>query len=334
MDPLPDADRDLALASMEDGVLLFRGDGSLALANPAAERLLGPATRGVAGLTPASFQEAVRSAGDAPRPFDLEVGFPPRDLRCTIRRVGDDGSVLVVARDVTETLRLDRTRRDFVTNASHELKTPVATIRATAETLAVAAQDDPAAVAAFAARIEDEALRLSRIVSDLLDLSRLEGGSDRVEDVRLDAVLIDEAGRLGATAADAEVTLAIDAGVVASITGSARDLALLVRNLLDNAIRYSEPGATVRASTADDGTDVVLRVADEGVGIPSRDLPRIFERFYRVDRGRSRDTGGTGLGLAIVRHVAENHGGTVTVESEYARGTTFEVRLPSEGSVR
>lgn len=334
MEPLADADRDLALASMEEGVLLFRGDGSLALANPAAERLLGPATRGVAGLTPASFQDAVRAAGDAPRQFDLEVGYPPRDVRCTIRRVGPDGSVLVVARDVTEALRLDRTRRDFVTNASHELKTPVATIRATAETLAIAAQDDPAAVAAFATRIEDEAVRLARIVEDLLDLSRLEGGSDRDEEVHLDAVLADEAARLADGAADAGIVLSIEPDAVPAITGSARDLELLVRNLLDNAIRYSEPGAVVWASTGMDGDDVVLRVADEGVGIPSRDLPRIFERFYRVDRGRSRDTGGTGLGLAIVRHVTENHGGTITVESEYARGTMFEVRFPSGGGVR
>ena len=319
---------------MEEGVLLFRADGSLALANPAAERLLGPATRGVAGLTPASFQEAVRGAGDAPRRFDLEVGFPPRSVRCTISRVGAEGSILVVARDVTEAVRLDATRRDFVTNASHELKTPVATIRASAETLALAAKDDPAAIERFAGRIEQEALRLSRIVEDLLDLSRLEGGSDRGDEVRLDVVLADEAARFADGAADAGVTLSIEADAVPAITGSVRDLELLVRNLLDNAVRYSEPGGVVWASTATDGDDVVLRVADEGVGIPSRDLPRIFERFYRVDRGRSRDTGGTGLGLAIVRHVTENHGGTISVESEYARGTMFEVRFPSGGSVR
>ncbi|MFM8998986.1 MAG: ATP-binding protein [Actinomycetota bacterium] len=334
MEPLADADRDLALASMEEGVLLFRADGSLALANPAAERLLGPATRGVAGLTPASFQAAVRAAGDAPRRFDLEVGYPPRSVRCTISRVGDAGSILVVARDVTEAERLDATRRDFVTNASHELKTPVATIRATAETRATAAPDDPAAVARFAERIEHEALRLSDIVADLLDLSRLEGGSDRDEDVHLDVVLVDEARRLADAAAAAGVALEVDAAAVPAIAGSARDLELLVRNLLDNAVRYSEPGGVVRAETTVDDGAVVLRVADEGVGIPSRDLSRIFERFYRVDRGRSRDTGGTGLGLAIVRHVTENHGGTIAVESEYARGTRFEVRFPSQGGVR
>jgi signal transduction histidine kinase len=125
------------------------------------------------------------------------------------------------------------------------------------------------------------------------------------------------------------VRLTVDATSVPAVSGSARDLSLLVRNLLDNAIRYTAPGGRVTASVRPDGDYVVVTISDTGVGIPSRDLDRIFERFYRVDRARSRETGGTGLGLSIVKHVVENHGGTISVDSELGRGTTFEVRLPT-----
>ena len=130
-------------------------------------------------------------------------------------------------------------------------------------------------------------------------------------------------------AAASGVTISADIVPVPPVRGSARDLKLLLRNLVDNAVRYTRPDGRVEVEVFPEDGDVVLRVRDTGIGIPSRDLPRIFERFYRVDRARSRETGGTGLGLSIVRHVAENHGGTVTAESELGRGSTFEVRLPA-----
>lgn len=321
-------DRDLALASLEDGVLLLRDDGFPAVVNPSAERLLASRPSSIASLTPASLQEAVRSADAEPHVFQIEAGVPTRVLRVTVQRVGETGSTLVILRDVTDAARLDRMRRDFIENASHELKTPAATIRITAETLRSAALDDPGAVPAFAERIESEAIRLSRMVADLLDLSRLEGGSDLSHPVDLASALSEEVQRIEADAKEAEVTIDVRSSSVRPIFGDARDLALLVRNLLDNAIRYSEGGGTVHASVGMDGDDVLMRVKDDGVGIPSRDLPRIFERFYRVDRGRSRETGGTGLGLAIVKHVAENHGGEVRIRSELGRGTEVEVRFP------
>jgi two-component system, OmpR family, sensor histidine kinase SenX3 len=239
-----------------------------------------------------------------------------------------------VLRDVTEARRLEAVRRDFVANASHELKTPVATIRAAAETLRDGALDDPPAARRFAEQLEREALRLSRIVTDLLDLSRLETGSDLEERVRIDAVVAEELKRLEPEASDAGVSIDLRADGVPSVRGSGRDLALLVRNLVDNAIRYSPEGGQVDVTVTSDPEFVSLRVADNGAGIPSRDLSRVFERFYRVDRARSRDTGGTGLGLSIVKHVAENHGGEVRVESELGRGTTFEVRLPTRPRAR
>jgi signal transduction histidine kinase len=224
-------------------------------------------------------------------------------------------------------------RRDFVANASHELKSPAAAIRATAETLRDGALRDPPAAARFADQLVAESVRLSRIVSDLLDLSRLESGSDLSERVRLDGVAADEVRRLQERAADAGVTLGLAADAVPSIAGSARDLALLVRNLVDNAVGYTPAGGSVDVevrAVPDGGVRLIVR--DTGVGIPQRDLSRIFERFYRVDRARSRETGGTGLGLAIVKHVAENHGADVAVTSELGAGTTFTVTFPVGGA--
>lgn len=322
--------RDLILSSMEEGVLLGDPYGDILFANPALERHLGGRPASLSNLTPLGLREAVRRATQERTPvqIDVETGTPTRSLRGAALPVGDDGSVLVVLRDVTEARRLDAVRRDFVANASHELKTPAASIQAAAETIRAAVTDDPEVIPRFAEQLEREALRLSRIVSDLLDLSRLESGSDLTEIVSLDELLREETERLEEIAADAGVSLNVRTDGIQRVRGSARDLSLLVRNLLDNAIRYTRPGGKIDVSLASEDDRAVLRVADTGVGIPSRDLPRIFERFYRVDRARSRETGGTGLGLSIVRHVVENHGGSVDVSSALGRGTTFEVRLP------
>ena len=322
--------RDLVLSSMEEGVLLFDRSGATVFANEAARRHLGSVATGVDALLPLEFQRAVRRAGFTAAVIGAaaEVGAPSRTLRARATPVGDDGAVLLVISDVTEARRIDSIRRDFVANASHELKTPAASIQAAAETLRHAAADDPAAVPRFAEQLETEAMRLTRIVADLLDLSRLESGSDLGERVRLDAIVREDCARFRDQALRAGLTLSVDAADVTAVRGSARDLSLLVRNLVDNAIRYTGPGGTVRVTLVAEDGRVRLRVSDTGVGIPSRDLARIFERFYRVDRARSRETGGTGLGLAIVKHVAENHGGEVTVESELGVGTTFTVDLP------
>jgi signal transduction histidine kinase len=315
---------------MEEGVLLFGADGQRGFANDRLGALLQRVPTDVDGLLPLDLRRAVQRAGytGAVTRAEVEAGNPPRWLRATALPAGDDGSVVLVVRDVTEARRLDEVRRDFVANASHELKTPVASIRAAAETLRDAAADDPPAVRRFAEQLEREALRMSRVVSDLLDLSRLESGSELDDRVRLDSIAADEVERLGDEARDAGVGLALEADGVPSVRGSARDLALLVRNLVDNAIRYTPRGGEVSVRVQGEAEGVVLRVTDTGIGIPTKDLPRIFERFYRVDRARSRETGGTGLGLAIVRHVAENHGGMVEVDSELGRGSTFRVRFP------
>ena len=191
----------------------------------------------------------------------------------------EGSSVLVVVRDVTEARRLEAVRRDFVANASHEWKTPASSIQATAETIVRAATVDPAVLPRVAEQLEREAIRLSRIVADLLDLSRLESGSDLQELVRLDAIVREEVARHHDAAEQSDVAIELDAAP-ADVRGSGRDLALLVRNLVDNAVRYTKPGGRVDIELAD-GADgrVALKVTDTGVGIPSRDLGRIFERF-------------------------------------------------------
>ncbi len=318
------------LASMEEGVLLFGPGGHARLANGAAELHLGGRPSSIDALLPLGLQRIARRAAEDHTTMvtEAETGAPSRVLR-GFAAPTEDGSVVLVIRDITETRRLDQVRRDFVANASHELKTPAASIQAAAETIRTAAGEDPSVIPRFASQLEREAARLSRIVSDLLDLSRLESGSALDESVALDAIVRDEGERFEEPAAEAGVGLSVRADGIPRVRGSSRDLALLVRNLVDNAIRYTRPGGHVDVDlTTDDGV-VVLAIVDTGHGIPSRDLPRIFERFYRVDRARSRETGGTGLGLSIVKHVAENHGGRVEVTSELGQGTRFEVRLPA-----
>ena len=323
--------QELILESMDDGVLLFDADGATVFANRSVEDLLGISPADVGSLLPLDLQKAVQRAGyvGSEQRAEAETGTPPRVLRATATPAGSEGAVLLVVRDVTEALRIDSVRRDFVTNASHELKTPAAAIQAAAETLGTVVTEDPGAVPRFAEQLQRESLRLSRIVADLLDLSRLESGSDAAEVVRLDVVVREECARSVDLVSSADVALTIDADGVAPVNGSVRDLALLVRNLVDNAVRYTKPGGSVNVRVTAAGESVILTVQDSGIGIPSRELPRVFERFYRVDRARSRETGGTGLGLAIVKHIAENLGGSVSVESELGSGSTFEVRLPA-----
>ena len=318
------------LASMEEGVLLFGPDGATRFANRSAEAHLDTRPTSIDSLLPLALRRLARSAAAdrATLVTEAETGAPTRVLR-GFAAPTDDGSVVLVLRDITETRRLEQVRRDFVANASHELKTPAASIQAAAETIRTAAVEDPSVVPRFASQLEREAARLSRIVSDLLDLSRLESGSELDESVALDAIVRDEGERFEEPAAEAGVALSVEAAGVPRVRGSSRDLALLVRNLVDNAIRYTRPGGHVDVGLTTEDGEVVLAIVDTGLGIPSRDLPRIFERFYRVDRARSRETGGTGLGLSIVKHVAENHGGRVEVTSELGRGTRFEVRLPT-----
>jgi signal transduction histidine kinase len=328
-----DAIRQVIDAAMRDGVLLFDGSGQLVYTNEASERQLVRRPASIAQLFPAAAAEtaATVAASGEPGVVEAETASPPRWLRFTATPAGD-GGVLVVVSDVTEARQLDTIRRDFVVNASHELKTPAASIQAAAETLIGALRDDRESVPRFAATLEREAARLSRIVADLLDLSRLESGGDPEADVQFDALVEEEVRRFEDRARNAQLALEVRADAGTPLRGSERDLALMVGNLIDNAIRYTPAGGSVDVSVSRSNDHILLRVKDSGIGIPQRDLTRVLERFYRVDQGRSRRTGGTGLGLSIVRHVAENHGGSVSLQSEVGHGTTVDVVLPSAGA--
>ena len=329
--------RDLVLAGMDEGVLLISDSGEVQYANPAALRLVGRIVAELRGepseverpYVPPSLRslvEETRHSGSV-REREMEIGRPARTVLASSFPVGKDGLALLVLRDVTEARRVDAIRRDFVAAASHELKTPVASIQAAAETLSHALDEDPEAAHRFVGHLVRDSERLSRIVRDLLDLSRLESERASFEPVRLDALAKEEVDRIGERVRGAALSVDLDVAPV-TVRGSSEDLALLISNLLDNAVRYTKSGGRIRVAVAPRNGNATLSVSDSGIGIPGRDLPRIFERFYRVDRARSRDTGGTGLGLAIVKHVAEQHGGRVEAESELGRGTTFVVTLP------
>ncbi|MDQ3951365.1 MAG: ATP-binding protein, partial [Actinomycetota bacterium] len=269
----------------------------------------------------------------------VELWFPARtSLRSHLAPLDDAGGVVLVVGDVTQELQTQRLRREFVAHASHELKSPVAGLQVLAEAVRDAVREDPAAAAGFAERIVAESDRLGRLVTDLLDLSRLEE-AERVPEtpVELSSVVSGEvtAAVHAAEQRGTSVESRVQPGVW--VRGEKGPLGHLVRNLLDNAVRYTPDGGRIVVTLERAGDAAALAVADDGIGIPLEAQERVFERFYRVDRARSRDTGGTGLGLAIVKHIAELHGGTVALESELGRGSTFSVRLPAirgTGNVR
>jgi two-component system, OmpR family, sensor histidine kinase SenX3 len=243
--------------------------------------------------------------------------------------VGGGGLVLLLAEDQTERRRVEEVRRDFVANTSHELKTPVGALALLAETVEDAA-DDPEAVRRFAGRMRQEAARLTNLVQDLITLNRIQAAEPIPDPVtaKLDAVVAEALDRCRLKASARGIELAADGTKGLTVLGDDDLLVTALRNLLDNAVAYSPEKTRVVVSTKRAGDVVELSVADQGIGIPKRDLERIFERFYRVDPARSRVTGGTGLGLAIVKHVTAAHGGKVTVTSKEGAGSTFTLHLP------
>ncbi len=237
--------------------------------------------------------------------------------------------LLVLAEDVTAARKLETMRRDFVVNISHELKTPVGALSLLAETMQDAA-DDPEAVRRFSARMQAEAGRLAQLVQEIIELSRLQtaGALEAMNLVDVDAVLAEAADRAHTTAAARHITIDVGGATGARVFGDRNLLVTAVRNLLDNAVAYSPDATRVGVGVRVVDDIVEIAVVDSGVGIAQAEQERIFERFYRVDQARSRQTGGTGLGLSIVKHVAADHGGEVTVWSQPGRGSTFTLRLP------
>jgi two-component system, OmpR family, phosphate regulon sensor histidine kinase PhoR len=331
------AEMQTLIDSMAEGVLAFDADGTVRRANPAARRIFAVGEAGAEMHLEAvsrrrEFLELVARVREGRSAGAVETAQGERQLIVTGQPLPDGGGVLVVL-DVSELRRLEGVRRDFVANASHELKTPLTAIQGYAETLADPDTPEPLRVQ-FAETIRANATRLRRIVDDLLDLSRIESGGWRAhrEPVSIGRVAREAWAPFSETAGQREIRFHIEtesgADPVDADPGALRQV---FSNLFSNALRYTREGGEigVRISSVAGAGGRRVEVRDTGSGIPSAHLPRIFERFYRVDPARSRADGGTGLGLAIVRHLVEAHGGTVGALSELGRGTTITFTLPS-----
>ena len=331
-----------SLDALPLGLILCDEAGSVVFRNALAETLM--ASRYGDAIAAQAVTDVLAegwSVGVAERSIDIYG--PPRRTLAIKATVIDDGrkplGVIAVIEDVSERRRLEDIRRDFVANVSHELKTPMGALGLLAETLQF--ERDPVVAQRLAERIHNESFRVNRIIEDLLDLSRIEGeGSPTREPVPISLIAAEAMERIRTSAEQHDVVLEFDEPENNLVVfGDRRQLVSALHALLENAVVYSPRGGKVRINTArtesrisSDGDTVgpfvSVSISDQGQGIPAKDLERIFERFYRVDPGRARETGGTGLGLSIVRHVAENHGGSVLVDSREGEGSTFTLELP------
>jgi two-component system phosphate regulon sensor histidine kinase PhoR len=338
-------EREAVLASMVEGVLAVEPSGRLLNLNAAAGRMFAiepAAARGrdlLEVVRQPELQRFVREALASPVPLESELtlfGPEPRTLQAHGTALRDPHGhglgTLVVLNDVTHLRRLERMRQDFVANVSHEIKTPITSIKGFVETLLDGALDDGATARRFLEIVARHAERLNAITEDLLNLSRIEQEAERgalhTEEASLAGVLR-AAVQVCAAKADAKGTrLAVDCAESLRARLNAQLVEQAVVNLVDNAVKYAPAGTEVRVEGAREPAGVVVRVRDQGPGIPAEHLPRLFERFYRVDKARSRKAGGTGLGLAIVKHIAQAHDGRVEVQSELGSGSTFSLHLP------
>ena len=325
---------------MTDGVAAFTTDGRLIHMNPAAESLLGVRMEDNLGFDemfadldmPNSDETAMRSF------LTSETTRFGRVLSITLAPYGaldGEGGVIAVIHDITEQRRLDDARREFVANVSHELRTPLTNIHSYTETLLDAAGDIPLDTEKqFLGVISSESERMARIVTDLLTLSKLDYGRMELRMTRfsLADMLHNVANAMKLTAEDSGHALAVDTpDDLPKIVGDRERIEQVVVNILSNAVKYTPSGGHIRLSARElSGNRVRITVEDDGVGIPAADVPRLFERFYRVDKARSRAAGGTGLGLAIAKEIVEQHEGKIALASEYGKGTTVTITLPTD----
>jgi two-component system phosphate regulon sensor histidine kinase PhoR len=339
-------ERDLlggVLTGMQEGVLLVNPAGRVALVNPALRDmlLLGPDAVGRASVEAVHNADlerlltGAREAGSSTGEVELS-GIKPRRLLVSATALsGEPGGLLAVFVDVTDLRRLESIRRDFVANVSHELRTPVTAIRSAAETIRGAAAHDPEAAVRFLDIIERNADRLYTLVEDLLELSRIESREFRLslEPVDLAQFVPYLVSLFRERAEKKRIRLHCLIGTaLPPVAADRRALEQVLSNLVDNAVKYCPAGAEVSVSACLEGRTVRIAVDDTGPGIDDKHLPRIFERFYRVDAGRSREVGGTGLGLSIVKHLVEALGSVVSVDSKVGKGSSFSFALETAGA--
>jgi two-component system sensor histidine kinase SenX3 len=310
------------------GVVISRGPNGELLRNRIATEMTG--VRHVDILVDEAVVALVKETieiGEQNKSMQV-AGPPDRFFQLQSQRLNDDG-VVVTIEDTTDRVRIDTVRTDFVANLSHELKTPIGGIAALGDTMMD--ETDPAVMKRLAERIVRESFRMATIVNDLLDLSRIEfGRSSEWERIEMNGVIKEVVALSQDGARRHKVELATSGNFAAEVFGDRSQLVSAFSNLVENAIKYSEEDRLVQIIGDVRVGDLTVAVVDQGLGIAPKDHERIFERFYRVDRARSRSTGGTGLGLSIVRHVIDNHGGKIEVKSNEGEGATFTVVLPRQ----
>ena len=329
------------LGGMREGLLVVNKDMRVVASNPAARRLFNAS---IAGLNSQRLTELTRNPaiygafldglkGREVSGVKVETHGPDRqvfDLRVVPLGNGNgNAGALGVFFDITRTERLELVRQEFLSNVSHELRTPLTAIMAFVETLESGAKEDPESCQRFLSIIRRNASRMHGLIDDILELTAIEGGNVelRAAPVELYALVDDIFASLTSRAEAQSITLRNEVAPDALVYADARRLEQMLTNLLDNSIKFTRPHTTVTVSHEAGHRDRIM-VADNGDGIPAQHLERLFERFYRVDRARSREMGGTGLGLAIVKHLALLHGGEITVQSELGKGSTFTIHLP------
>jgi two-component system phosphate regulon sensor histidine kinase PhoR len=330
------------LRGMADGVIAVDGRQRVLLVNDAAQKFLRLDALNLSGrplleaIRNNTLFEAARDALGGGEVEEVEFDIksdPPRAFAASATRLPGDPcpGVVLVLRDVTRIKQLEGLRRDFVANVSHELKTPLTSIKAFAETLARGAINDPEHNLEFVRCIEEQADRLHQLIRDLLSLARIESGRSAFEitDLQVSSAVADCIARYGRVAEEKQVMLrSTGADASLRVRADAEALGQIIGNLVDNAVSHTPSGGSVTITWSERDGFVELEVIDTGIGIDVGEHERVFERFYRVDAARSRAMGGTGLGLSIVKHLAESFGGSVAVESELGKGATFFVRLP------
>ena len=336
------------LGGMREGLLVVNKDMRVVASNPAAHKLFNASIAKLKSqrLTELTRNPAIYSAfldglkGNEVSGVKVETHGPDRqvfDLRVVpignVNGHGGEGA-LGVFFDITRTERLELVRQEFLSNVSHELRTPLTAIMAFVETLENGAKEDPESCQRFLSIIRKNASRMHGLIDDILELTAIEGGNIqlRAAPVELHSLIDDVCASLATHAEARQITLANNVAPGAMIYADSRRLEQMLTNLIDNGIKFSRQNGTVTISHETGTRDRIL-VTDDGDGIPAQHLERLFERFYRVDRARSRDLGGTGLGLAIVKHLALLHGGEITVQSELGKGSTFTIHLPRNPAI-
>jgi len=345
-DPGARARQAALFASLSEGVLVLNETGRVQMANPAFARLFDlagdPTGRAlIETLRVREVLELVAEASQDRQPLQRELRLPGLDERWVQVNASPithaDGrwlGCILLFHDVTQLKQFERARQDFVANVSHELRTPLSHIKGYVETLLSGAKDDPAVATRFLQTIEHNAGRLQLLIEDLLTISELESGRNapNLQTVSLRNAAAKVCDDFASRAAARQMTLVNNVASLAVRADEAR-LEQVLSNLVDNAIKYGREGGRVTVSAralAENQVEVVVQ--DDGPGLPPEALDRVFERFYRVDKARSRERGGTGLGLAIVKHIVQSHGGRVWAQSEPGRGATFFLTLPASAT--